>query len=155
MPRIYRKYDLSDYEVTKEGEVYNKHNGHKIKPQPNSKGYLRFWVGGKHKFVHKIVAERYIPNPENKTQVNHKDGNKLNNNVNNLEWVTNKENRTHALKHGLHICGEKCPWAKLAQKDVDYIREHPEIKVNELAEKYSVSNGTIRAVRNYRSWKNS
>lgn len=155
MPRGYRKYDLSDYDVTKEGKIFNKHNGHEVKAQPNGKGYLRFWVGGKLEFVHRVVAEKYIPNPENKPQINHKDGNKLNNEVDNLEWVTNLENRKHAIEKGLHLCGDRCPWSKLTQEDVDFIRENPDISPKKLAEKFSVTDSTIRDVRKYKSWKNS
>lgn len=52
-------------------------------------------------FIHRLMAETFIPNPENKSQINHKDGNKLNNNINNLEWVTPSENAQHAVKYGL------------------------------------------------------
>lgn len=53
---------------------------------------------GKSFYIHRIVATHFIENPENKTTVNHKDGNKLNNSIDNLEWMTNKENNIHSFK---------------------------------------------------------
>ena len=137
-------YTINDYIITKEGQVINKHNNHIVKPQKNGKGYLRVCIGKKLMFVHRLVAEKYIPNPENKLQVNHKDGNKLNNNVDNLEWVTNQENRNHAVINGLHVCGSKCSYAKLNENDVIYIK---------LAKKFNVSQQTINDIRRGRSWK--
>lgn len=76
-----------------------------LKPQINSKGYERIRITidrVKKSFkVHRLVAEAFIPNPDNLPQVNHIDGNKRNNVVENLEWVTNKANAHHAIKNGL------------------------------------------------------
>ena len=109
---------LEDYEITRDGQVINKHTNHVLKPQPNAKGYLRVSISKKLVFVHRLVAEKYIPNPNNLPQVNHKDGNKLNNNVENLEWVDNLENRAHAVKTGLHLSGERATNHKLNWESV-------------------------------------
>lgn len=150
-----QRLSLEDYEITREGQVINKHSNRILKPQPNGKGYLRVILGGKRYFVHRLVAEKFIPNPENKEQVNHKDGNKLNNNVDNLEWVTNKENRKHAVENKLHLQGEACSHTKLTETDVKFIREHLELNSVELGKLLDVAPSTIRSVRNYQSWKNS
>lgn len=148
-----RKLTLDDYEITKEGQVINKRNGHLLKPQPNGKGYLRVSIGGKLQFVHRLVAQKYVPNPENKEQVNHKDGNKLNNSADNLEWVSNQENRDHAVKNKLHLQGEQCPWSKLNWEKVEFIREHREMEDWDLVDLFNVSRSTIWDIWEYRTWK--
>ena len=144
---------LSDYVITENGEIINNRNGKKLKPQPNGKGYLRVSIGGKLQFIHRLVAEKYIPNPENKPQVNHKDGNKLNNSVDNLEWVSNMENRQHAVKNLLHLSGEKCPWSKITKKDVDFIRENKQYTAKQISEMFNISMSNVRTIRQGRSWK--
>lgn len=147
-------YTVDDYEITCDGQVINKHNGHILKGQPNSKGYLRVVIGKEFMFIHRLVAEKYVDNPENKAQVNHKDGNKLNNSADNLEWVDNLENRQHAVKEFLHLQGEDCPYSKLNWNIVDYIRENPDhLLQKDLAEKFGVSRSTIGDIIHYRTWK--
>ena len=146
-------YTLDDYIITIEGEIINKHNNHKIKPQPNGKGYLRVIIGKKRYFVHRLVAQKYIPNPNNKLQVNHKNGIKTDNRVENLEWVTNQENRLHAVKNGLHLTGSKCPYSKLNEDDVIYILQNKTLSNKQLAAKFNVSASCIYDIRTGRSWK--
>lgn len=88
------------YYISSWGRVYSDKLNDFLKLNSTEKGYLRadLYKNGKpvHKKVHRLVAEAFIPNPGKKPQVNHKDGNKQNNSVTNLEWVTNQENSYHA-----------------------------------------------------------
>ena len=67
----------------------------------NENGYIRVYIYNKTYALHRLIAYAFIPNPENKEQVNHKDGVKMNNSVFNLEWVTNRENQIHKFQAGL------------------------------------------------------
>jgi hypothetical protein len=73
-------------------------------------GYLQFKVSGKVFMIHRLIAKHFVPNTELKREVNHIDGNKKNNCISNLEWVTPKENIAHAVKNGLIKSGinSKC-----------------------------------------------
>jgi hypothetical protein len=73
----------------------------KTKITTRKDGYQVFTLNGKTKYLHRYLAEKYIPNPENKSCVNHIDGNPSNNSIDNLEWVTRRENCEHARLNGL------------------------------------------------------
>lgn len=101
------------YQVSNTGKIrsmaYHKKNGliKELKPFSDKGGYMRvkFCKDGKESTVkvHRIVATEFIPNPHNKREVNHIDGNHKNNTVENLEWVTPSENMIHAAKYGLVV----------------------------------------------------
>ena len=114
------------YIISDLGEVYSKdrmcidslgrkrfRKGIKINPDIAPNGYYRVTLArnGKktQRYLHRLLAEHFIPNPNNLPQVNHKNGNKLKCDLDNLEWVTAQENVMHAYKNGLLklVCGEK------------------------------------------------
>lgn len=96
---------FENYKVTCDGRVWSKLTNRWLIPSVTKDGYLRVKLcyGGngtyKCKCVHRIVAETYIPNPDNLPQVNHKDENPKNNNVDNLEWCTSQYNNTYNDRH--------------------------------------------------------
>ena len=94
------------YIINEDGTIFGKVRG-KIKKPTDNHGYDIVCLSLNNKqsqySVHRLVATKYIPNPENKPQVNHKDGDKKNNKVSNLEWVTQSEN----IKHSIYEIGNK------------------------------------------------
>ena len=84
------------YAVTPEGEVYSYKSKKFLKPKFQTKGYMqvRLIKNGEEKnyLIHRIVADAYIPNPDNLPQVDHIDNDKTHNYVNNLQWITNRDN---------------------------------------------------------------
>jgi hypothetical protein len=111
-------------EVSDKGEVRSLLRGEPyiLKSNKDNKGYQRIRVTINRKKmsfkVHREVAKAFIPNPDNLPQVNHMDGNKSNNSVDNLEWCTNQQNVIHAVEIGL--CGGDSVCEKMSVKDIDY-----------------------------------
>lgn len=94
--------ECDKYEVNQFGEIRHKKYQHILTPRVNSGGYgyVAFTINGERKnfAIHRIVANAFIPNPNGATEVNHKDYNRLNNCVDNLEWITSSDNKNHAYK---------------------------------------------------------
>ncbi len=92
--------EYSNYEVNQLGEIRHKKRQKILKPRSNNGGYqyVNFKINGKNTnfAVHRIVANAFIPNPNGYTEVNHKDYNKKNNCVDNLEWVSSSQNKQHS-----------------------------------------------------------
>jgi hypothetical protein len=148
-----------DYSIDKEGNIFNRH-GRIIKGYINNKGYRCVQLSRrsqiKGKLVHRLLGLMFICNHENKPQINHIDGNKLNNSLSNLEWVTGEENAIHAYQLGLKVglVGEKNPASKLNEKEVLEIVEalSDDFEYKEIAAFYKVSLNLIREIAIGRGW---
>ena len=138
-----------------------KQNGRILKLQKSKKGYLRVCLCNNNKKfntgVHRLVANAFIPNPLNKPQVNHINGIKNDNNVDNLEWCTNQENQIHAVKNKLNNpnLGEKHHMSKLSNKEVEVVRWMHKIgwSNKQLAEDYNVSQTAMSNIIRNKTYK--
>ena len=157
---------FESYKISNLGKVKNKNTNNILKPIQNPRGYLSAFLykGGKvHNLkIHRLVAKAFLPNPNNLPQVNHKDGNKSNNSITNLEWCSASDNIKHAFKNGLMSsnCKEKEEHKlhKLTQEEVDYIRKHYKSRDKEfssyaLGRKFGVSHTRILKIVKNEAWK--
>jgi len=150
-----------NYLVSDQGRVFNFKYNRFLKPRKNNRGYFlvnlcKIGVMKTLK-VHRLVALAYIPNPENKRTVNHLDGVKTNNYVDNLEWCTQKENVRHAYDTGLKDNkGIKHYRAKLSEKEVLEIRrlyKTGNYTQKDLGEMFGVDHSHISNIINRKTWK--
>jgi len=113
---------FTNYDISQTGVVVNTKTSRILKPDILWDGYERITLslnGVTKRFrVHRLVAEHYISNPHKYPIVNHRDGDKRNNSIENLEWVSCQQNTIHAFDLGLRASGEKHYGAKLSKEDV-------------------------------------
>lgn len=166
IPGYENKYAVSDLGRVKSLSRKKTNNGNHqevkeiiMKQYVNPKGYCTVCVyinaNGKTKEIQLFVAKAFIPNLENKPQVNHIDGIKNNNKLNNLEWNTCKENINHAWRTGLRKkqLGEECSSVVLTEKDVLEIRAiGSNLTQKEIAKIYRVSRSNIGLILNRLRW---
>lgn len=157
-------YQISNYGNVKsleritQGEFGDRHLKEKLlKPFKTYQGYNRITLNldkQKHFFVHRLVAEAFIPNTENKPFVNHKDGIRDNNYYKDLEWCTSSENMIHSidiLKRPI-LKGEKIGNSKLKKEDILFIRTS-NLNGRELAKKFNVCFQLISNIKLNKVWK--
>ena len=153
--------DISQkYQASSDGHIRNKRTGHVLKEFLGKDGYLRTQFDGKTQLVHRAVIKAFREQPEGKNIVNHKDGNKANNSVSNLEWCNLSENMHHAYQHSLkkRPAGTINPKAKLSIDDVTYIKKYyrpgdKKYGAKPLSKRFNVAPQTISAVTSGQNWK--
>lgn len=157
---------VHNYDVSNMGRVRNRATNHILKQSRLENGYHICVVScgsRNHKVairVHTAVAELFVDNPQNLSEVNHLDGDKDNNVASNLEWCTHSANICHAIDNGLiHIChGESVGTSVLSQDDIEYIRTHyiPRDKQfggRALARRFNVHHSSIQKVLHKKTWR--
>ena len=163
---VYGWEDIKGYEgiynINTKGDVKSVRNNKILKQFTTKCGYksVELNLNGKAKkfLIHRLVAETFITNSNNKPHVNHKDGNKSNNDVSNLEWVTRSENMHHAYDNNLAPKGEKNVASKLKEWQVkwiksNYIKGDEEFGQSALGRKFNVDRKAIASIVNGKTWK--
>lgn len=160
IPNVKLKYE---YLINESGEVYSKTTNTFLKPNKVAKGYLRYGLttetGRKYFMAHRLVLFTYNPTENMESlQVNHKDGNKENNHLSNLEWCSGSENVKHSLSTGLKVSakGEQVGSSVLNEKKVLEIVElllNTNLSLQKIGDKFGVSRHTIFDIKRKKSWK--
>lgn len=151
---------IKNYIIKSDGTVFSLRRNRIMTPVKHNQGYLCLVINGKKVLLHRLIAETFIPNPNHLPCVNHLDGDKHNNNVENLEWCTYSENHAHAFRTGLreNPTGFELGNAKLTEEDVRFIRsnfKHGDYTfgICPLARRFNVSPPIIRKIVQGKSYK--
>jgi hypothetical protein len=155
------KYEVSDFGRIRRIYIDGSTSIVSLRYFTNGYAHFRIVSGTKRKchLVHRSVMAAFIGVPPEGYEVNHKDSNKANNRLDNLEYVTHRENIAHMIKSGRHrivtVCGEKSPHSKLKASQVLEIIELVKngIQKTEIAKKYGVTAPNIGSIAKGRTWK--
>jgi len=162
------KFYKGKYIVTADGRIYtisDKYDGyiHRQRTRIKPNGYFRAHIHGHDEYVHRIVAQCFIPNPEGLLEINHKDGNKANNAVENLEWSTRSANNRHAFQTGLRdyaelrkiASGPRPSLRRFTGEDIMRIHRllNDKVGVNAIARMFGVRHSSIQQIRDGKIYK--
>jgi hypothetical protein len=154
-----RRYLTTKYFISNDGKVLNSKTGRFLKNQNNGNGYekITLTIDGIQcqKLIHRLVADLYIPRVKNKNQVNHINGIKNDNRVENLEWCNNKENQIHAHINGLKQNGNGLWNGKFSKEDIEKIKtlKNNGVLQYKIAEIMNTTKGTISSILNGKRYK--
>lgn len=148
------------YQISNTGKVKNKKTGLILKPKYNQKGYQYVNLSiDRYKsvkwYIHRLVGLHFIDNPQKKPQINHIDGNPSNNNVENLEWVTNEENQRHTVLNNLHFQGELHRSSKFTNDSIKLLPKLINVgfSLKEINQITGVAVQNIQKIINGKTWR--
>lgn len=149
------------YSVSNKGRVYSRRRKIFLQPSVNSANYKKVVLNGINYYVHRLVAEAFCENPNSLDEVNHKDGNKWNNNYTNLEWVSKSENAKHAVSMGLRTVSGytryrvACSAHRFSAQEIEEIRQmyNDGMTKQEISDKIGCSSSTICYILNGQTYR--
>lgn len=148
---------VNNYVFYEDGRVWSMATKRFLTPHFQGSGYLfvTLFADGKRKqqYIHRLVAQAFIPNEENKSDVNHIDGNKVNNHRSNLEWTTRSENLIHAHKKGF-LNQSRTGIPRMGKEQAQEIYNlKGKMSGAKIAEKFNVGKSTVYDILNGVTWK--
>lgn len=142
----------TNYEVSRSGIVRNKKTSRPLKQQINPSGYLVVCLHGSSKGrtfpIHRLIAECFVGGEANGLEVNHKDGNPLNNAPNNLEWVTHSEN----MHHRFHVLGKTHKLTEEIVRELVRFKYETGASARKVGKKYGIDASMVSAILSGKSW---
>lgn len=144
----WKKID-ADYDVSDQGRI--RHGKRILSGSVHRDNYILVTLHGKQRPIHRYVASAFVPNPADKPEVNHKDGNKMNNAAENLEWVTSSENQKHAVENGLQPKPGKTYEGKFTAEqraEIKRVWDSGVFSKRRIAKEYGVSHSCICSIVN-------